>query len=117
MGMFDSILSTVSEHADVENLAAKIGIDPEMAEKAIAALGIAHQEPGDTAELAAQKTGLDIDTIQSLIGHIGGEGSLGEFASQIAANPSGITSLFDKNGDGSALGDLSSMAKGFFGRS
>jgi hypothetical protein len=111
MGMFDSILSTVSEHADVQNLAAKIGIDPEMAEKAIAALGIAHQEPGDTAELAAQKTGLDIDTIQSLIGHIGGEGSLGEFASQIAANPSGITSLFDKNGDGSALDVLIAVEK------
>ncbi|WP_260922626.1 hypothetical protein [Novosphingobium sp. 9] len=117
MGMFDSILGQVSEHADVENLAAKLGIDPAMAEKAIAALGIAHQQPGDTAELAAQKTGLDLGTIQSLIGHIGGEGSLSEFAGQIASDPSKIASMFDKDGDGSAMDDITDMAKGFFGRS
>ena len=39
MGIFDSILGQLGEHADVGNMAAKLGIDPATAEKAIAALG------------------------------------------------------------------------------
>jgi len=48
MSLLDSILGQVSQHVDVANLASKVGIDPAMAEKAIAALGVSHQEPGDT---------------------------------------------------------------------
>ncbi|MEJ2408413.1 MAG: hypothetical protein P8Y48_03495 [Novosphingobium sp.] len=117
MGLFDGILSQVSEHADVGNLASQLGIDPAMAEKAIAALGAAHQQPGDTAELAAQKTGLDLELIRKIIAAIGGEGSLSEIASQIASDPSQISALFDRDGDGSAIDDLAGMAKGFFGKS
>ncbi|MCJ2186080.1 hypothetical protein [Novosphingobium beihaiensis] len=116
MGLFDGILSQVSEHADVGNLASQLGIDPGMAEKAIAALGVAHQEPGDTAELAAQKTGLDLAMIQKIIAAIGGEHSLSEFANQIAKDPSQISAFFDRDGDGSAIDDLTDMAKGFFGK-
>ncbi|WP_067737262.1 hypothetical protein [Novosphingobium naphthalenivorans] len=117
MGLFDGILSQVSEHADVGNLAGQLGIDPAIAEKAIAALGMAHQQPGDTAQLAAQKTGLDLGMIQQIIAAIGGEHSLTEFASQIASDPSKISALFDRDGDGSAIDDLTDMAKGFFGKS
>ncbi|MCT2399391.1 hypothetical protein [Novosphingobium mangrovi (ex Huang et al. 2023)] len=117
MGLFDGILSQVSEHADVGNLASQLGIDPAMAEKAIAALGVAHQAPGDTAQLAAGKTGLDLGMIQQIIAAIGGEGSLSEFAGAIASDPSKITALLDRDGDGSAIDDLTDMAKGFFGKS
>lgn len=117
MGLFDGILSQVSEHADVANLAGQLGIDPSMAEKAIAALGVAHHEPGDTAQLAASKTGLDLETIQKIIASVGGEGSLSQFASEIAANPSMLSGLFDRDGDGSALEDIADMAKGLFGKS
>jgi len=117
MGLFDGILSQVSEHADVGNLAAKVGIEPAMAEKAIAALGVSHQQPGDTAELAAQKTGLDLGTIQSIIQQIGGEGSLSQFASEIASDPSKISAFFDRDGDGNPLNDIAGMAKGLFGKS
>lgn len=117
MGLFDGILSQVSEHSDVANLASQLGIDPGMAEKAIAALGAAHQQPGDTAQLAAQKTGLDLGMIQQIITAVGGEHSLTEFASQIASDPSKIAAMFDRDGDGSAIDDLTDMAKGFFGKS
>jgi hypothetical protein len=117
MGLFDGILGQVSEHADIGNLARQFGIDPAMAEKAIAALGVAHQEPGDTAQLAAEKTGLDLALIQQIIAAIGGEGSLEQFASAIASDPSKITALLDRDGDGSAIDDLTDMAKGFFGKS
>jgi len=116
MGLFDGILGQVSQHADVGNLANQLGIDPGMAEKAIAALGVAHQQPGDTAQLAAQKTGLDLATIQKVIAAVGGEGSLQRFAEQIASDPSAISAFFDRDGDGSAIDDLADMAKGFFGR-
>ena len=117
MGLFDGILSQVSEHPDVENLAGKLGIDPATAEKAIAALGIAHQQPGNTAQLAAGKTGLDVATIQKIIEAIGGESSLSQFAGEIASNPSAASKLFDRDGDGSVLDDITGMAKGLFGKS
>ncbi|GLK45304.1 MULTISPECIES: hypothetical protein [Novosphingobium] len=117
MGLFDGILGQVSEHADVTNLATKLGLDPAVAEKAIAALGIAHQQDGDTAQLAAERSGLDLGTIQQLIGQIGGEGSLTQFASAIASDPGKAASFFDKDGDGSVMDDLAGMAKGLFGKS
>jgi len=117
MGLFDGILGQVSDHADVRNLAGKLGLDPAVAEKAIVALGIAHQQPGDTAQLAAERSGLDLATVQQLIAQIGGEGSLTQFASAIAADPSKAASLFDKDGDGSVMDDLTGMAKGLFGKS
>lgn len=113
MGLFDGILGQVSEHADVVNLADKLGIDPAVAEKAIVALGIAHQQDGDTAQLAAERSGLDLGTVQQIITQIGGEGSLTQFAGAIAADPGRAASYFDKDGDGSVLDDL----KGMFGRS
>lgn len=117
MGLFDGILSQVSGHADVANLAGKLGLDPAVAEKAIAALGIAHQQDGDTAQLAAERTGLDVGTLQQVIAAIGGEGSLGQFASIVAADPGKVASFFDKDGDGSVIDDLTGMAKTFFGKS
>lgn len=116
MGIFDGILSQVSEHADVTNLANKLGIDPTTAEKAIAVLGIAHQQPGNTAQLAAGRTGLDVATIHKIIEAIGGESALGRFAGEIANDPSRFSTLFDKDQDGSVLDDLTGLAKGLFGK-
>lgn len=117
MGIFDGILGQVSEHSDVSNLAAKLNLDPATAEKAIAALGIAHQQPGDTAELASQRTGLGVGTIQEIIQQIGGEGSLAQFAQMVASDPSKVAAMFDKDGDGSFIDDLTDTVKGFFGKS
>lgn len=91
---------------DVANLAERVGIDPAMAERAIAALGLTHQEEGDTVELAAERTGLDTGVLSQIVSQIGGEGSLSSFASMI-----------DQDGDGNPLDDIADMAKGFFNRS
>jgi hypothetical protein len=119
MGFLDGILSQVSGHADVANLAGKLGIDPAMAEKAIAALGVSHQEPGDTIAGAAARTGLDSGTLGRIVEQIGGEGSLGEFARMLSEHPqaSGILGMFDRDGDGNPLDDIADMAKGLFGKS
>jgi hypothetical protein len=119
MGIFDSILGSVGG-TDLENLAAKVGIDPAMAEKAVAALGAAHAQEGDTVETAAAHTGLDASVLSQIVTHIGGESSLGKYAQIVQDNPqimSGITSMLDRDGDGNPVNDVLGMAKGLFGGS
>ncbi|WP_067489387.1 hypothetical protein [Erythrobacter sp. CCH5-A1] len=97
MSILDGILKNIgSAPDDVVNLAAKIGIDPAMAEQAIAALGKTHQLDGDTVTLAAEKTGLSPDILNQVVAAIGGEGSLTHFAS-----------MLDMDKDGNPLDDLS----------
>ncbi|MDE2411135.1 MAG: hypothetical protein KGM18_05085 [Sphingomonadales bacterium] len=118
MGIFDSILGQVSQHADVGNMAAKLGIPADVAEKAIAALGQAHTEQGDTVEGAAAKTGLDTGTLTQIVEQIGGEGSLGQYAQALnSPQAAGILNMLDRDGDGNPLNDVLGMAKGLFGKS
>lgn len=70
---------------DVANLASKVGLSQDQVEQAISALAQSHTEPGDTVDGAAESTGLPTDTLQQIVGHIGGEGSLGQFAQIIGA--------------------------------
>ena len=106
MAMFDNILGKVSGHPELANMAGKLGLDQAMVEKAVAALGEAHQAPGDTVEAAAAKTGLDAGVLSQIVEQIGGEGSLGRFAQ-----------MLDADGDGNPLDDIASMAGKFFGKS
>ena len=103
MGLLDGLLSQVTDNVDITNLAAKVGLDPAQVEQAVTALAQAHPQPGDTVAQAAETTGLSSDTLQQIVGHIGGEGSLGQFAS-----------LIESQGGLSALGGL---ASGLFGKS
>ena len=103
MGLLDGLLAQVTENVDIKNLAAKVGLTPEQVESAVQALGQAHPQPGDTVATAAESTGLPADVLQQIVGHIGGEGSLGQFASLLEQN-------------GGMLGQLGSMASGFFGK-
>lgn len=117
MSLLDSILSQVSSNVDVENLANKVGLDPAMAEKAITALGMAHAAPGDTVETAAEQTGLEPSILSQIVEHIGGEGSLGEFARMLGDHPQAASLLgkLDQDGDGNPINDITGMAKGLFG--
>ena len=81
MSLLNNILSQVSDNATVQNLAANVGMTPEQVEQAVAALGQAHASEGDTVTTAAAQTGLPQDKLQEIVGHIGGEGALGRFAS------------------------------------
>jgi hypothetical protein len=92
MSILNSILGQIGQHVDVANMAEKLGIDPAMAEKAIAALGQAHQMEGDTIEVASAKTGLDTGILGQILG------------------------MLDRDGDGNPLNDISGIAKGLFGK-
>ncbi len=105
MGLFDNILGQVKNNPTVTNMAEKLGIDPDKAAEAVAALGEAHQEDGDTIELASEKTGMDAGILNKIKDQIGGEGSLAKFAS-----------MLDSDGDGNPLNDIADMAKGLFSK-
>ncbi|MBV9900536.1 MAG: hypothetical protein JOZ90_05500, partial [Alphaproteobacteria bacterium] len=68
------------------------------------ALGVAHPEPGDTVETAAAQTGLPDDTLQEIVGHIGGEGALAQFSSLLQSDGGGLA------------GKLGGLASGLFGK-
>lgn len=121
MGILDGLLSQVTENVDIQNLATKVGLSPEQAEQAVLALGQAHTEPGDTVATAAAQTGLSADTLSQIVGHIGGEGSLGSFASLLqGAGGAGILGkvggILDRDGDGNPLNDVTGMLGGIFGK-
>ncbi|MFM5885469.1 MAG: hypothetical protein ACKOQ3_09140 [Novosphingobium sp.] len=117
MGIFDSILGQVGQHADVGNMAAKLGIPAEVAEKAIAALGQSHGEAGDTIQGAAAKTGLDAGMLGQIVEQIGGEGSLGQYAQALQGpQAASILGMLDRDGDGNPLNDVLGMASGLFGK-
>lgn len=92
MSFLDEILGQVSDNVTVQNLAAKVGLTPEQVESAVAALGQAHGQEGDTVQTASDATGISADKLSEIVGHIGGEGSLGRFASILgqAGGASGV---------------------------
>ena len=105
MALFDDILGRIGDHPEIANMATKLGIDPKLAERAVAALEEAHGQPGDTVQQAAAKTGLDTGVVSQIVEHIGGEGSLGRFAT-----------MLDQDGDGNPLNDIAGFASRLFGR-
>lgn len=66
IGLLDGILGQMTGNMDIAAIAGQVGIDPAMAEKAVAGLGQTHPEPGDTvasaAGLARQEAGCTNDS-------------------------------------------------------
>ena len=97
MSLLDGILAQVSGNASVAGLAGKVGLTPQQVETAIAALGKAHQQPGDTVQQASDQTGLPQDKLSQIVGHLGGEGALGPITGM----------LREQGGAGGMMGSLS----------
>ena len=99
MGTFDGILSKVGSSVDINQIAERVGLPPDKVESAIAALGTAHGQQGDTVQQAAASSGIDAGKIQQIVQQIGGEGALSQ-----------VSSLLGKSGAG-----LGESASGLFG--
>ncbi|WP_068080225.1 hypothetical protein [Novosphingobium rosa] len=121
MSLFDSLLGQLGSNVDVGGIAQRFGIDPATAQTAIAALGQAHQEPGDTVDTAAANTGIDPSVLSGIAEHLGGEGALGQIAQHLSDNPQMLQSVMGmfggQQGEGAqgGLGGLLGAASGFFG--
>lgn len=105
MGLLDGILGQLGDVDQIGKLAGQFGISEEQVQTAMAALGQTHAEPGDTVASAAAATGLSADTLQGLLGQIGGEGALDK-----------ISGMIDRDGDGNPVNDIMGMAGKLFGR-
>jgi hypothetical protein len=115
--MLDGILKNIGGAPDdVAGLAAKVGLDPKLVEKALASLSQTVSAPGDTVDLAAQQTGIAKDALAKVVQQLGGENGLSAIASQVSKNPADLMKILDRDGDGNPMNDLMGMAKGLFGK-
>lgn len=94
MGIFDGILSQIGANIDAGALGERVGLPPEKVEQAIAALGVAHTQPGDTVETAAASSGIAPHLLGQILEQLGGEGALDRFASLLGKGERG-NPLFD----------------------
>ena len=94
MGMFDTLagmagnfdLAGLAGNPQVAELAAKVGITPEQVQQVLAVLAPAAAQPGDTAENAANASGIPLDRVRELIAHMGGgDGPLGGLGKMFGA--------------------------------
>ncbi len=115
MSILDSLLGAAGQNLDVAGLASQLGIDPSVAQTAIAALGAAHGQDGDTVQAASDATGIDSDTLNQVVGALGGHEGLGQVAQALAGNPQ-VESLLGSLGGGEGLGGLAGLAGSFFGK-
>jgi len=119
MSLLDSLLGMAGQNIDVAGIAEKFGLDPDVAAQAVAALGIAHAQPGDTVETAAGQTGIDTGTLSQIAGELGGSEGLGQLNQAMQNHPqaAGLMSMLGggEDGDNAGGGGLLGLAKGFFG--
>ena len=118
MGILDGLLGQVTQNVDIKNLAEKVGLSPAQVESAVVALGQAHSAPTDTVDTAAASTGLPTDVLQQIVGHIGGEGALGQFAGLLQGSGmlGKVGGMIDQDGDGNPMDEIAGFAKGLFGK-
>ena len=81
MAMFDGMLAEVGSRVDVSAIALHLGISADKVEEAIAALGIAHAQPGDTVDIATGSTGIPSRTIDAILQDLGGPAALASLSS------------------------------------
>lgn len=119
MSILDGLLGKVTQNIDIGGLAQKVGLDASQVEGALASLAKSHDAPGDTVATAAADTGIDSGIMSKIMDQIGGEGALGQFSEMLKGEGSimdKVGGMFDKDGDGNPLNDLTGMAKGLFGK-
>ncbi|MFA7587109.1 MAG: hypothetical protein WCY11_13105 [Novosphingobium sp.] len=118
MGLLDGIIGQAGGSLDIGAIARQVGIDPAMAERAVAALGQAEAEPGNTIEAASAKTGLDTGTLGQIVSQLGGEGGLAKLSQMLRDNPhaASVLNMLDRDGDGNPLDDIIGMAGSFLGK-
>lgn len=118
MSLIDSLLGLAGQNLDVAGIADKLGIDPALAAQAVAALGAAHSQPGDTVDTAAAQTGIDSGTLSQIAQELGGSAGLGQLNQAMQDHPQAACLLGMFGGASEAGGGgLMGFAQGLFGKS
>lgn len=104
MNLFENLLG------NIDAIAGKLGLPADQVQGIVQSLQEKVANGGDmmsAVSQAAQEHGLSLDSLQGLIGNVGGgaQDMLGK-----------LTGALDKDGDGNPLNDLAGIAKGLFGK-
>ena len=83
MSMFDNMLAEMGGQIDVDAIADRVGLSPDKVDEAIAALGVAHSQPGDAIETAAASTGFPMSKISAIMAQLGGPDALANLSSRL----------------------------------
>jgi len=115
MSMLDGLLA---QFGGLDAIAAKIGIAPEQITaltESVTSKVQAGDNPLQALSAAAGEHGLSLESLQGLMGQLGGESSLSGILAQLQQGGAGsILGALDKDGDGNPLDDLGGLAKGLF---
>ena len=114
MSLLDTLLGQAG-NLDIADIAQQAGIDPALAQQAVGALAAAHNEPGDTVDMAAQQTGIDANTLNSVVGALGGHEGLGNIVSLAEQNPQLVQGILGALGGGAGSGGLGGLIGGLAG--
>ncbi|KPF75464.1 hypothetical protein IP68_09545 [Blastomonas sp. AAP25] len=105
MDFLNNIVGQLGGVDKIAGLAKQVGLSEEQVQSAMAALGKAAPQPGDTVASAAESTGLPMDKLNDLLAQVGGEDALKK-----------ITGFLDRDGDGNTMNDIMGFAKKFTGQ-
>lgn len=105
MDFLNNIVGQLGGTDRIAALARQVGLSEAQVRSAMAALGQAAPQPGDTVATAAQSTGLPMDKLNELLAQVGGEDALKK-----------VTGFLDRDGDGSPMNDIMGFAKKFTGK-
>jgi hypothetical protein len=114
MGIFDSVIQGLEQQA-AGAIAAKMGIDPSMAQAAIGALTQAHGQQGNTVATAAQNSGLSPDVLSQIVTQCGGAGGLGALAGALTGAGGPVQDPSDPQAQAPAGGGLGGILSGLGG--
>ena len=81
MAMLDKMLVAMGSEGDVQTIAERVGLPVNKVEEAIAALGVAHPQPGDAVTTASDSTGVPATKIDAILNQLGGREALPSLSS------------------------------------
>lgn len=105
MDFLNNIVGQLGGTDKIAALARQVGLSEAQVQSAMAALGQAAPQPGDTVTTAAQSTGLPMEKLNELLAQVGGEDALKK-----------VTGFLDRDGDGNPMNDIMGFAKKFTGK-
>ncbi|GGB63803.1 hypothetical protein [Blastomonas aquatica] len=105
MDFLNNIVGQLGGTEKIAALARQVGLSEAQVQSAMAPLGKAAPQPGDTVTTAAQSTGLPMDKLHELLTRVGGEDALKK-----------VSDFLDRDGDGNPMNDIMGFAKKFTGK-